>query len=105
MRTLDHLHSSMLSEPDRAMFHSTGAESNEAALRLAKLVTGRHEVVAFAQSWHGVTGEQRGRPMPSVVAGTARWVSGRSRSWRPTCCAARTEPTTNPQVARVGASG
>lgn len=69
---LDHLHSAMLSEPvlalaerltglappglDRAMFLSTGAESNEAALRLAKLVTGRHEVVAFAQSWHGVTG-------------------------------------------------
>ena len=69
---LDHLHSAMLSEPvlalaqrltdlapaplDRVMFLSTGAESNEAALRLAKLVTGRHEVVAFAQSWHGVTG-------------------------------------------------
>ena len=69
---LDHLHSAMLCEPvlelaqrltalaptalDRAMFLSTGAESNEAALRLAKLVTGRHEVVAFAQSWHGVTG-------------------------------------------------
>ncbi len=69
---LDHLHSGMLSEPvlalaerltglapgglDRVMFLSTGAESNEAALRLAKLVTGRHEVVAFAQSWHGVTG-------------------------------------------------
>ena len=69
---LDHLHSGMLSEPvlalaerltalapdplDTVMFLSTGAESNEAALRLAKLVTGRHEVVAFAQSWHGVTG-------------------------------------------------
>ncbi len=35
---------------------STGAESNEAALRMAKLVTGGHEVVAFAQSWHGMTG-------------------------------------------------
>ncbi len=69
---LDHLYSGMLSEPvlalaqcltdlapeplDRAMFLSTGAESNEAALRLARLVTGRYEVVAFAQSWHGVTG-------------------------------------------------
>ena len=76
VRTLDHLHSSMLSEPvlalaerltamapqelDRAIFLSTGAESNEAALRLAKLVTGRHEVVAFAQSWHGVTGGAAG---------------------------------------------
>jgi 2,2-dialkylglycine decarboxylase (pyruvate) len=35
---------------------TTGAESNEAAIRMAKLVTGGHEVVAFAQSWHGMTG-------------------------------------------------
>ena len=34
---------------------TTGAESNEAALRLAKLVTGGHEVVAFSRSWHGMT--------------------------------------------------
>ena len=34
---------------------TTGAESNEAAIRMAKLVTGRHEVVAFARSWHGMT--------------------------------------------------
>ncbi|MDX2005344.1 MAG: aspartate aminotransferase family protein [Meiothermus sp.] len=69
---LDHLFSGMLSRPvlelarcltdltprplERAMFLSTGAESNEAAIRLAKLVTGRYEIVAFAQSWHGVTG-------------------------------------------------
>jgi 2,2-dialkylglycine decarboxylase (pyruvate) len=35
---------------------STGAEVNEAALRLAKLYTGRHEVVSFDRSWHGMTG-------------------------------------------------
>ena len=35
---------------------STGAESNEAALRLAKLHTGGFEVVAFSGSWHGMTG-------------------------------------------------
>ena len=35
---------------------TTGAESNEAALRLAKIVTGGWEVVGFAQSWHGMTG-------------------------------------------------
>jgi 2,2-dialkylglycine decarboxylase (pyruvate) len=34
---------------------TTGAESNEAALRMAKLVTGGHEVVSFARSWHGMT--------------------------------------------------
>jgi 2,2-dialkylglycine decarboxylase (pyruvate) len=69
---LAHLFSSMLSWPvvrlaetlagilpeplSRSLFLSTGAESNEAAIRLAKLVTGGHEVVAFAQSWHGMTG-------------------------------------------------
>ncbi|AFK53638.1 aminotransferase class-III [Tistrella mobilis KA081020-065] len=68
---LDHLFSGMLSRPvvelarrlgslapglEKVMLLSTGAESNEAAIRLAKLVTGRHEVVAFSKSWHGMTG-------------------------------------------------
>jgi len=39
----------------RAMFLSTGGEANEAALRLAKLHTGGHEVLAFTGSWHGMT--------------------------------------------------
>ena len=67
---LDHLFSSMLSAPvvdlaeglarlvpelPRVMLLSTGGEANEAAIRLAKLVTGKWEVVAFAQSWHGMT--------------------------------------------------
>jgi len=66
-----HLFSGMLSRPvvelasrlaalapglDRVQLLSTGAESNEAAIRMAKLVTGGHEIVAFAQSWHGMTG-------------------------------------------------
>jgi 2,2-dialkylglycine decarboxylase (pyruvate) len=37
------------------MFLSTGAEANEAALRLAKLTTGGYEVLAFTGSWHGMT--------------------------------------------------
>ncbi len=68
---LAHLFSSMLSEPvvelasalgglvpdlPKAMLLSTGGEANEAALRLAKLVTGKWEVVGFTQSWHGMTG-------------------------------------------------
>jgi 2,2-dialkylglycine decarboxylase (pyruvate) len=69
---LDHLFSGMLSRPvvslaaliarhapaglERCLLLSTGAESNEAALRMAKLVTGGHEVVGFTQSWHGMTG-------------------------------------------------
>ncbi len=68
---LDHLFSGMLSRPvidladalaaatpglDRVLLLSTGGESNEAALRMAKTVTGGWEVVGFAQSWHGMTG-------------------------------------------------
>jgi 2,2-dialkylglycine decarboxylase (pyruvate) len=68
---LDHLFSGMLSRPvidlaealgslapglDRVLLLTTGAESNEAALRMARLVTGGWEVVGFAQSWHGMTG-------------------------------------------------
>jgi 2,2-dialkylglycine decarboxylase (pyruvate) len=69
--TLDHLFSGMLSEPvitlaerlaaslpdplEKVLLLTTGAESNEAAIRMAKLVTGKHEVVSFARSWHGMT--------------------------------------------------
>ncbi|WP_439622399.1 aspartate aminotransferase family protein [Shinella sp.] len=71
MTKVAHLFSGMLSRPvvelaerlaalapglDRVMLLSTGAESNEAAIRMAKLVTGRHEIVAFSKSWHGMTG-------------------------------------------------
>ena len=72
MRTLDHLFSGMLSPPvielaerltnltgpglDRCLLLTTGAESNEAAIRMAKLATGGFEIVGFAQSWHGMTG-------------------------------------------------
>jgi len=68
---LDHVYSGMLSRPvldlarrlagtlpaplEKALLLTTGSESNEAALRMAKLVTGRHEVVSFARSWHGMT--------------------------------------------------
>jgi 2,2-dialkylglycine decarboxylase (pyruvate) len=68
---LDHLFSSMLSAPvvdlaealaalvpdlPRSILLSTGGEANEAAIRMAKLVTGKWEIVGFAQSWHGMTG-------------------------------------------------
>ncbi|CAN5198494.1 aspartate aminotransferase family protein [soil metagenome] len=71
-RHLDHLFSGMLSRPvvelatqlagitppglDRTMLLTTGAEANEAALKMAKLFTGKFEIVSFAQSWHGMTG-------------------------------------------------
>ncbi|GAB3873272.1 aspartate aminotransferase family protein [Dactylosporangium cerinum] len=39
----------------KVLLLTTGAESNEAAVRMAKLVTGGHEIVSFAGSWHGMT--------------------------------------------------
>jgi 2,2-dialkylglycine decarboxylase (pyruvate) len=69
--TLDHLHSGMVSRPlvelaeritatlpphlSKIQLLTTGAESNEAAIKMAKLATGRYEVVSFDLSWHGVT--------------------------------------------------
>lgn len=39
----------------RSMFLSTGSESNEMAIRMAKLYTGGFEVIGFTGSWHGMT--------------------------------------------------
>jgi 2,2-dialkylglycine decarboxylase (pyruvate) len=41
---------------EKTLLVSTGSESNEAALRMAKLHTGGYEVLALGGSWHGVTG-------------------------------------------------
>jgi 2,2-dialkylglycine decarboxylase (pyruvate) len=70
--TAVHLFSGMISEPvaklarelgnwlpaplKRSLFVNTGSESNEAALRIAKLATRGYEVVALGGSWHGTTG-------------------------------------------------
>jgi len=40
----------------KSLLVSTGSESNEAALRIAKLATGGYEVVGLGGSWHGTTG-------------------------------------------------
>lgn len=40
----------------KAIFVNTGSESNEVALRMAKMHTGGFEVLAVGGSWHGVTG-------------------------------------------------
>ena len=71
-REVVHLNSWMLSEPvlalaqrlvatlpeplRRVMLLSTGGEGIEAGLRMAKLSTGRFEVLSLTRSWHGVTG-------------------------------------------------
>ena len=40
----------------KSIFVNTGSESNEVALRMAKMYTGGYEVMAVGGSWHGVTG-------------------------------------------------
>lgn len=66
-----HLFSGMLSPPvvalsqrlaammppslSRSLFLSTGAEANEAALKMAKMHTGKFEIVGYAGAWHGMT--------------------------------------------------
>ena len=39
----------------KSMFPNTGSESNEAALRMAKVYTGGFEVIGLSGSWHGAT--------------------------------------------------
>ena len=69
--SLDHLYSGMLSRPvvelagelaktlppplSKTLLLTTGAESNEAAIKMAKLYTGKYEIVSFDRSWHGMT--------------------------------------------------
>src|SRR6201994_970970 len=98
---LAHLFSGMLSRPvvdlatrlaeitppglDRAMLLSTGAEANEAAIKMAKLHTGKFEVVSFAQSWHGMTGG----------AASATYSAGR-KGYGPAAVGSFAIPTPNP---------
>ncbi|MGI8760535.1 MAG: aspartate aminotransferase family protein [Jatrophihabitantaceae bacterium] len=99
--TLDHLFSGMLSRPvlelaerlaaslpdplEKVLLLTTGAESNEAAIRMAKLVTGRHEIVSFAGSWHGMT----------QAAASATYSSGR-KGYGPAAPGNFAIPTPNP---------
>ncbi|KAK5166057.1 uncharacterized protein LTR77_008318 [Saxophila tyrrhenica] len=69
---LDHLMSLMVSEPvvdfaealgkilppplKKSFLLSTGSESVEAAMKIAKCATGKFEIVAFSASYHGMTG-------------------------------------------------
>ncbi|TVZ58523.1 2,2-dialkylglycine decarboxylase (pyruvate) [Flavobacteriaceae bacterium MAR_2010_105] len=39
----------------KCIFLNTGSESNEVAIRMAKLYSGGHEIIGFSGSWHGMT--------------------------------------------------
>ncbi len=70
LETVIHLNSWMLSQPvlelaerlvrlvpaslNRVILVNTGAEANEIALRIAKMHTGRFEIVGLTRSWHGL---------------------------------------------------
>lgn len=66
-----------LPEPlKRSMFVNTGSESNEIALRMAKMVTGGYEVIALGGSWHGVTGQSSAASFASDRRGYGPKVPG-----------------------------
>lgn len=70
---LDHLFSGMISPPvirlaqrlasvlpaplSKTLFLSTGGESNEAAIKMAKIYTGKFEIVGLGASWHGLSAQ------------------------------------------------
>lgn len=70
--TLDHLLSNMITQPvvdlavrlgqllpgdlKKSFFLNTGSESTEAAIKMAKMYTGKFEIIAFSASYHGLTG-------------------------------------------------
>lgn len=79
---LDHLYSGMLSRPsinlctriaqvapdplNKVIPLTTGSEVNEAAIRMAKTVTGKFEIVSFSRSWHGLTEASAGATYSSA---------------------------------------
>ncbi|KAI1084721.1 pyridoxal phosphate-dependent transferase [Whalleya microplaca] len=83
---LDHLLSNMITKPvvdlaerlanhlppplEKSFFLNTGSESTEAAIKMAKLYTGKFEIVAFAASYHGLTSG----------AGSATYSAGRKNA-------------------------
>lgn len=83
---LDHLLSNMITEPvvqlaerlgrllprplEKSFFLNTGSESTEAAIKMAKMYTGKFEIVAFSASYHGLT----------QGAGSATYSAGRKHA-------------------------
>lgn len=90
---LDHLFSSMLSRPvvelcrrlaqkasavedvdptivplTKTLLLTTGSEVNDAAIRMAKAITGKFEIVSFSRSWHGLTAAAAGATYSSFAA-------------------------------------
>ncbi|KAI0411820.1 pyridoxal phosphate-dependent transferase [Xylaria grammica] len=87
---LDHLLSNMITQPvvalaerlarflpaplEKSFFLNTGSETTEAALKMAKVFTGKFEIVAFSASFHGLT----------QGSGSATYSTGRRNAGPPT---------------------
>lgn len=69
----------------KVMLLSTGGESNEAALRIAKLKTGRFEVVGLTGSYHGLTGGAGGSTYAAGRKGYGPAISGNLAIPAPNC--------------------
>jgi 2,2-dialkylglycine decarboxylase (pyruvate) len=106
--SLIHLFSGMLSKPvvelaeklasllpdslSKVLLLTTGAESNEAALRLAKMYTGGFEILAFDAAWHGMTG-----------AAASTTFSASRKGYGPAMAGVMALPTPNPYRRPKGA--
>ncbi|KAF2963467.1 hypothetical protein GQX73_g10102 [Xylaria multiplex] len=87
---LDHVLSNMITPPvvalaerlarflpaplEKSFFLNTGSETTEAALKMAKVFTGRFEIIAFSASYHGLT----------QGSGSATYSAGRKNGVPPT---------------------
>ncbi|ETS75501.1 2,2-dialkylglycine decarboxylase [Pestalotiopsis fici W106-1] len=87
---LDHLLSNMITQPvvslakrlarflpaplEKSFFLNTGSETTEAALKMAKVFTGKFEIIAFSASYHGLT----------QGSGSATYSAGRKNGGPPT---------------------
>jgi len=61
---------------DKITLLNTGSESNECALRMAKLFTGGFEVVGFTGSWHGMTAGSQANTFSSTRRGYGPQIPG-----------------------------
>jgi 2,2-dialkylglycine decarboxylase (pyruvate) len=100
-RQVMHLFSWMLSAPvvelcrelasllppslQKVLLLNTGSESNEAALRLAKLKTGGFEVVGLTHSYHGVSGGAGASTYAAGRRGYGPTITGRMAIPAPNC--------------------
>jgi 2,2-dialkylglycine decarboxylase (pyruvate) len=90
----------------KVLFLSTGGESTEAAIRMAKKATGKWEIVALSDSFHGSTGMALSSTfMPKRRGGQGPMMPGTHAIFTPNCYRCplgETFPTCDYACARIG---